>query len=561
MHLNLIIASLSLFFTISVSSLVFFEDRKNRSNYNFFILGLVIVFWIGSNLTADLIKEYDWALIFIKIAILWGALLPIYFSKTVSNTFSFDQKYKNRQKILIKILWISSFVILILSPTSLNIKYIEFTNSGINYYPGILYYLLFVHLIAGFGFSFIYLYKIYKSHNNPERINSLLILLGCSAAVIWGVTLSIVIPLLGYSWIGIFSPMAALIFTGSISIAITKYNLFKIRVIAIEIITFLLWIFILIRIFLAQNYHELIVELVLFILTIIFGIILIRSTLREVRQKEKIESLNNKLAYLNTNLNRKVAEQTEEIRHSYDLEKHARRELEKLNEAKDQFIMITQHHLRTPATSISWGLESILKGAKGKLETETKNAVEEVSTSTKRLLRIVDDFLAITAIKVGTPILQFSEKSFLPLVEDVLTELKIDIDDKNIAVNMNRDKENWPELRIDENKMREVVLIILENAVKYNVKGGSIDIGTNLENSHFVLNVENTGIALSEEDNEKIFSSLFYRGAEARKLNPIGMGVGLSVSRAIVRAHKGELDIGKNKNGKTRVRVKVPCIN
>ncbi len=282
---------------------------------------------------------------------------------------------------------------------------------------------------------------------------------------------------------------------------------------------------------------------VTFVIFFILAYYLIRGVLHEFRQKEE-------LADLNLHLSEKVTEQTVEIRKSYDLEKKARRDLEKLNETKDQFIMITQHHLRTPVTSIRWGIQEALKDTYGELQPSLRKALEGTSTAVGRLQRIVDDFLSITALKVGSQILNIAPASILPLLKDVISELHLDIREKQIQILYRNDPSAWPKLPVDAPKLRETILIVIENAIRYNIQGGSIEIDTQTKDGKFVMTVKNTGIGITSEERDKLFTSLFYRGDSAKSIHPIGMGVGLSVSRAIIRAHHGELTIESEGRGK-----------
>jgi signal transduction histidine kinase len=233
--------------------------------------------------------------------------------------------------------------------------------------------------------------------------------------------------------------------------------------------------------------------------------------------------------------------------------------LEKLNESKDQFIMITQHHLRTPVTNITWRLESLLAGAFGPQSQQSKQALKDALSSTDGLKRIIEDFLSITALKAGASILSLARKSLLPAVEKNLAELKSDTERMHISVKYPTEKKDWPELTIDESKIREVLFIIIENAVRYNVDHGSINISTATDDGYFTVTVENTGIGIGIEDKKSIASALFYRGKYARAVYPTGMGVGLTVSKAILKAHKGDLTIESDGEGRgARVKMRVP---
>ena len=299
------------------------------------------------------------------------------------------------------------------------------------------------------------------------------------------------------------------------------------------------------------------------ILFIIFSLYLFKSIIHEVNQQES-------LRILNLTLEQKVAEQTAEVKKAFEMEKGVRRELEKLNETKDQFIMITQHNLRTPVTSIRWETEALMKGERGAINEEAMTSIRNIDICTRRLLRLVDDFLNITAIRTGSEILEISRANMKTILEQVLSELKIDIGNMNINITYPKDDRNWPEIDVDISKIHEVVLIIIENAIRYNRKDGEIKISTGktVKNMHghesevLQIFIENTGVGITKEERNNLFTRLFYRSKKAQDTHPIGMGIGLSVARAIVRAHRGEITIeSPGENMGATVTVTLPFLN
>ncbi|MEK9201718.1 MAG: hypothetical protein AAB944_01990, partial [Patescibacteria group bacterium] len=126
---------------------------------------------------------------------------------------------------------------------------------------------------------------------------------------------------------------------------ITRFHLFNLKVVTAELFTIAIWAILIVRIFFARTQTDFLIDGTVLILSIIFGVLSIRSIINEVDQKDRLEDLN-------VHLNEKVMEQTAEIRTAYEVEKKARIELEELDKAKDQFILTTQHHLRTPITII-----------------------------------------------------------------------------------------------------------------------------------------------------------------------------------------------------------------
>jgi signal transduction histidine kinase len=162
--------------------------------------------------------------------------------------------------------------------------------------------------------------------------------------------------------------------------------------------------------------------------------------------------------------------------------------------------------------------------------------------------------LAITELKPGAAILDLKQSSMLPLIKDVLKELELEIDSRDLKITYPSEARFWPEVEIDAAKIREVLLIVLENAVKYNHEGGHIGIQSDIHHESFSVIIENSGIGISKDELDSIGKTTFFRGKEARKHNHIGMGVGLNVAKAIVRAHHGELNISsKGRDGGAKV--------
>jgi len=542
-----IILILVIFLNLLLSVFVLSHNPRSTNNRLFSLIGLLAGIWTLTNLITNISDSIQW----LRSTYAFGSLV---LSSGLVWMLLITDKYVSRNKIYIIIILGFSFFLASYYPgfivSSYNQIYLGAIFTG---QPGWgLTLFTTYYLIA----SAVMLWKLLSAHrqtNDPERKSQLkYIFLGSLITLLISALSSFILPHFGIFLFAGIDSIGFLIFLIAIAYSITKHHLFNIKMIAIELVTFTLWIIMLVRIIIAQNTQEMLIESGLLIITIIFGILLIRTSLREMRQKEELKDLNQ-------NLEQKVAEQTQEVKKAYDLEKKAKRELEKLNETKDQFIMITQHNLRTPVTSIRWELESMLSGAHGELSTDLKKTLEDTSSSVDTLTRIVDDFLNITALKVGSQILKIDPGNMKTLLENVLQELRIDIQNMHLTIDYPKDEKSWPEIQMDSSKMREVLLIIIENAVRYNIKGGTIYIENEIENGIFKMIVENTGVGIAVEDRGNLFERLFYRSKEAQVSHPGGMGIGLSVSRAIVRAHHGDINIHSDGEGKgAKVIMSIP---
>ncbi len=428
-----------------------------------------------------------------------------------------------------------------------------------------------IYTVYYFILTFLILWKLYKSQKESSGSDKYkqfrIIFVGALATLIITAITSFILPYFKFFPLGIIDNVGFLIFLGLIAYSITKHHLFNIKVIAVELITFSLWTIMLIRTLIAPSFQNILIEGGLFTITVILGILLIRSTIHEIHQRENIETLAGNLqkAYasvkdLNDHLEEKVLEQTKEIKAAYDVEKHAHDELVKLNDAKDQFIMITQHHLRTPITSLKWQIESTISGTYGFVSKTVKKALEETKGSTERLTHIINDFLNISAMRAGEDILSKSPTSLLPLLKDTVQELDIMITKQNIKIIYPHEESNWPNLNIDVDKIKEVLVIVLENAIRYNKENGLVEIKTRLDKNNFILTIENPGIGISPEDKDKLFKEFFYRGNEAKKINTTGMGVGLSVAKAVIEAHGGNIWIDSDlEKSLTSVKISLPA--
>ena len=542
---------------------IYSRNRRDKVNFTFFIITISISSWGLTMFGYRGFLDHD--------IVLWMARLLYFTATTIPTAFVYfcyifpdpNAKLNLRQKYLTPIPMLS------LCLMSLIPGWFIYDVTLYSYKESFIVFNIFSHILFGiyvvtyFIWSYWIIYKKYRKALGILKIQLAYIFFGTFISTFITLITNLALLYFGdfdFNWVG---QIGVVVMITLIFYSILKYRLFNIKVIATELLIFSLWIFISIRIFLATSIHEILIECCILLFTIVIGLITIRGTLKEITHREEIEILASDLKSLNSTLSQKVAEQTAEVRKAYELEKHARRDLEKLNETKDQFIMITQHHLRTPVTSIRWELESMLNGTYGRVGAMLKQALNDTNTSVARLTRIVDDFLNITALKVGSQILNIEPGNLEPLVLDVLHELKIDIENMKLSVDCPKDRASWPDLEIDAGKMREVLLIILENAVKYNVDHGTIQIKTRLledpASRMFEMSIENTGIGLVSEDREKLFSRHFFRSKRAQAANPIGMGIGLSVARAVVRAHHGDLAIeSAGENMGAKVMLKLP---
>ncbi len=516
MGLNIILEILTFFLTILLSIFVLFQDYRNSINRYFFLLGATMSFWVASNMLADLSVYAGQALFFSRLAIIWPAFLPIFFNSLIAELYyTNDKVFIRRYRVLSKLSIIVAVIIIFLSQTQLNIISISIQPWGVDYVPGNLYYLMFLYLIIAFGFSFFYLFDVYRKYKNPKKSQALFMMIGAFLTIFLSVLINLILPLGGLSSLNIFGPPTVVFFIGFTAIAVLKHRLFNAKIIATELVVFALWIFVLLRTLVADNLQDQLINAIMLLLLIIFGILLIRSVIKEVSQREKIEKL------------------------ATDLEK-ANVRLTELDRQKSEFVSFATHQLRAPLTAMKGYASMILEGDMGTLPKEANDGVSRIYESASTLTSIVDDYLNITRIELGSMKYVFDTVDLKALVEDTLAELKPNIEKSGLAFSFTASDGgiDW-RITADRDKLKQVIGNLIDNSMKYTPSGSvAVSLSFDRPRHKFVLTLKDTGIGIAPEILPHLFQK-WSRAGNANKTNIKGTGLGLYVAKEMIEAHHG----------------------
>lgn len=246
---------------------------------------------------------------------------------------------------------------------------------------------------------------------------------------------------------------------------------------------------------------------------------------------------------LSQNLQEKVNQQTKELEEAYQIEKKAHQELKKLDEAKTQFIMATQHHLRTPLTIMKGYVSMLLEGDYGKINQRAKEKLFFFQQSTEKLINLVNDFLDISQFRVGKGVLKLEKVKIKDLVNEIIKELKSEARSKGIYLKLEK-LGPLPFIQADPRKLKEAIYNIVDNGVKYTEKGGiTINIKEQRTKNEktLLIEIEDTGIGMEEEEINTLFKETFERSKGAKRLYTLGRGIGLYIASNIIKAHRGRI--------------------
>ncbi len=229
-------------------------------------------------------------------------------------------------------------------------------------------------------------------------------------------------------------------------------------------------------------------------------------------------------------------------------------EQERMEKSRREFVANVSHELRTPLTNIKSYAETLL-GTTEKDSME-QNFLGVINSEADRMARIVRDLLALSQFDYGH---NLQKRPFpLPkLTEDVIRRLLIEAEKHGQTLSFINDAPDLPPVNGDRDRVEQVLVNIVSNAIKYTPAHGHIEVRCSANVSEAEVCVTDTGIGIPEADLPRIFER-FYRVDKARSRKMGGTGLGLAIAREIVEAHGGRILIQSEKGKGTRVRIILP---
>lgn len=232
-------------------------------------------------------------------------------------------------------------------------------------------------------------------------------------------------------------------------------------------------------------------------------------------------------------------------------------EQRKLDDARREFVANVSHELRTPLTNIKSYTETLMDAA-GELPADTeKRFLGVISSEADRMTRIVKDLLTLSKLDYGRMDLTFSRFSMKDMLETVYTAMKLDAKNNGHTLSLVFQGE-MPEMMGDRERLEQVVVNIISNAIKYTPSGGHIDmLASRRDERHVMLRIQDDGIGIPENDVPRLFER-FYRVDKARSREKGGTGLGLAIAKEMVEAHHGTIHLESTLDVGTTVTIVLP---
>jgi PAS domain S-box-containing protein len=275
---------------------------------------------------------------------------------------------------------------------------------------------------------------------------------------------------------------------------------------------------------------------------------------------EQIEKarLYEQLKEASAELERKVQEATAELAEQNELLRRQQIGLEQASALKSQFLANMSHEFRTPLNAILGYTHMLLNGVTGAITDSQRKSLSRIDSNSRHLLALINDILDITRIEAGRMPLNLTTFAIPELIDEVMSELEPIIKRSNLAVSA-RITAKLPTLKSDRQKVKQIVLNLLSNALKF-TPAGSVKIKASYDprTRMVAIAVTDTGVGIAGEDQAKVFED--FRQLDSSPARGYGgTGLGLSICRRLSQMLNGTIDLNSELGTGSTFALRLPA--
>lgn len=220
-----------------------------------------------------------------------------------------------------------------------------------------------------------------------------------------------------------------------------------------------------------------------------------------------------------------------------DLEKENEK-LKEMIDFKSDLISMMAHQLRTSLSASKWVLKMFLNGELGKLNEQQKVFLQKTYDNNEGMIDLVSETIDINKEDSTEITYNFGERNIVEIIEGVVHDFKAEAKERGVEIVF--EKPERAVIICDCERIKTALQGLVENAIKYNKKGGMVTIKSKKTEDNITVSVSDTGIGIPESEKGKIFDK-FFRTSSAKKKESVGSGLGLFAVKKIVERHKGNI--------------------
>lgn len=218
------------------------------------------------------------------------------------------------------------------------------------------------------------------------------------------------------------------------------------------------------------------------------------------------------------------------------------------------FTADASHELRTPLSTIQTNLDVVLRNPTATIESQSK-WLKNIEIENKRMSALVSDLLLLSRADTNEDIINMEKLNLSTLVSKIVAAYDVVIKEKDLT--LVSDIRNGISIQGDKDRIKQLLVILIDNAVKYNTSNGKINIILSKNERNAVIEISDTGIGIGQEEVTRVFDR-FYRGKQSRINNPDGSGLGLSIAKLITEEHGGRISAESRLEKGAIFRISIP---
>jgi two-component system phosphate regulon sensor histidine kinase PhoR len=182
-----------------------------------------------------------------------------------------------------------------------------------------------------------------------------------------------------------------------------------------------------------------------------------------------------------------------------------------IEKMKTEFVSLSAHQLRTPLSAIKWTLRMLLDGDLGPITKEQREFIEKIYNSNERMINLINDLLDVARIEEGRYLYKPTLTQIEPIIQSVIDFYQEEIKKKRLKLFFKKSEKKLPLVEIDVEKIKLAIQNLLENAIRYTLPGGEINLSLNSHNGVIEFSVKDTGVGIPKDQQKRVFTK-FFRG-------------------------------------------------